>query len=47
MKHTDTKCISSTYAISNGIVLFGEDKTSQKNIKNHKYAHEWRSKSND
>ena len=44
MKHIAAKGINSVYGTSDGIMLFGENKISQKNIKHHKYAHERRSK---
>ena len=44
MKHIAAKGINSVYGTSNSIVLFGEDTSSQRNSKRHKYAHERRPK---
>ena len=44
MKHIATKDIPPAFGLSYGIMLFGEDKMSQKNIKRHNYARERGSK---
>ena len=44
MKHIAAKGINSVYSESKGIVLFGEDKTSQRNTNRDKFAHERKSK---
>ena len=38
MKHIDVNGINSAYGRSKGIVLFGEKKTSKRNIHHHKFA---------
>ena len=44
MKYIAAKGIKSAYGISKGIVLFGKDKTSQRNIKRDWFGHERKSK---
>ena len=43
MKHIAAKDINSAYGRSQGIMLFGKDKTSKRNISRHRYAHERKS----
>ena len=44
MKDITANGINSTYGTSNGIVLFGDGKMSQRYFKRHIYANEMRSK---
>ena len=44
MKNIAAKGINSAYCSSKGILLFGEDKTSKRNIPRHTFTHESKSK---
>ena len=44
MKYIAAKVIHSAYGRSQGIVLFGQNKTSKRDIKCHRFAHEKKSK---
>ena len=44
MIHIAAKGVDSAYGRSKDIVLFGEDKTSQSNIKCHRFGHKMKSK---